>query len=71
LAGHIILVEISNRIAVQFLVSAAGIVVMSAAAWLMTWYEAAQGRGPGSGDFAAQEPVAHLQDAEPDEAYPS
>jgi hypothetical protein len=35
LAGHIILVEISNRIAVQFLVSAAGIVLMSAAAWLM------------------------------------
>jgi hypothetical protein len=71
LAGHVILVEISNRIAVQFLVSAAGIVVMSAAAWLMTRYEAAQGRGPGPGDFAAQEPVSHLQDAEPDEAYPS
>jgi hypothetical protein len=69
LAGHVILVEISNRIAVQFLVSAAGIVVMSAAAWLMTRYEAAQGRGPGPGDFAAQEPVSHLQDAEPDEAY--
>jgi hypothetical protein len=71
LAGHIILVEISNTIAVQFLVSAAGIVVMSATAWLMTRYEAAEGRGPGAGDFAAQEPVSHLQDAEPDEAYPS
>ena len=51
-AGHFILVEISNRIVVQFLVSAAGIVLMVAAAWAMSWYKATEGRGPGSGPGA-------------------
>jgi len=37
-AAHIILVEISNTIAVQILVSVAGITLLVAAAWLMTWY---------------------------------
>jgi hypothetical protein len=60
LAGHIVLVEISNTIAAQFLVSAAGLVVMSAVAWLMTRYEAAEGRGPGPGDFAVQETAAGM-----------
>src|SRR5262245_56340057 len=71
LAGHIILVEISNTIGVQLLVSAAGLVIMSTAAWLMTRYEAAEGRGPGPGDFAVQEAASAPQDAEPDEVYPS
>jgi hypothetical protein len=51
-AGHFILVEISNRIAVQFLVSAAGIALMVAAAWVMSWYKATEGHGPGSGPGA-------------------
>jgi hypothetical protein len=67
-ASHIILVEISNLVAVQFLISAAGIVIIVAAAWLMTRYEKAEGRGPGAGDFAAEEPTRGLPDAEPDGA---
>jgi len=69
--GHIILVEISNVLAVQFLVSAGGILLMVAAAWLMTRYERAEGRGPGAGDFAAQEAAHRLDDGEPDEAHVS
>src|SRR5262249_18670992 len=71
LAGHIILVEISNTVGVQLLVSVAGLVIMSAAAWLMTRYEAAEGRGPGPGDFAVQEVVPHPKDTEPDEVHPT
>jgi hypothetical protein len=37
-AAHIILVEISNTVAVQILVSVVGIMLLVAAAWLMTWY---------------------------------
>ena len=60
-AGHVILVELSNRIAVQLLVSAAGIALMVAAAWFMTWYKATEGHGPGPGpgavELAAEERV--------------
>jgi hypothetical protein len=69
--GHIILVEISNILAAQFLVSAGGIVLMVAAAWLMTRYEIAQGRGPGAGDFAAQEAAHRPDDGEPEGAHVS
>jgi hypothetical protein len=37
-AAHIILVEISNTVVVQILVSVVGIILLVAAAWLMTWY---------------------------------
>jgi len=37
-AAHIILVEISNRVIVQILVSLAGIALLVAAAWVMTRY---------------------------------
>jgi hypothetical protein len=37
-AAHIILVEISNTVVVQILVSVVGIMLLVAAAWLMTWY---------------------------------
>src|SRR5437764_7355205 len=70
-ASHIILVEISNLVAVQFLISAAGIVFMVAAAWLMTRYEKAEGRGPGAGDFAAEEPAHRVPGARPDEVQVS
>jgi hypothetical protein len=69
--GHIILVEISNLVVAQLLVSAGGIVLMIAAAWLMTRYEATEGRGPGPGDFAAQEVAHRLDDGEPDDAHVS
>jgi hypothetical protein len=37
-AAHIILVEISNTVVAQILVSVVGITLLVAAAWLMTWY---------------------------------
>jgi hypothetical protein len=37
-AAHIILVEISNTVVVQILVSVVGITLLVVAAWLMTWY---------------------------------
>jgi hypothetical protein len=52
--GHLILVEMSNVIPVQLLVSTAGLALMVGAAWLMTWYESTEGRS-GSGDFAVDE----------------
>jgi hypothetical protein len=69
--GHIILVEISNILAAQFLVSAGGIVLMVGTAWLMTRYEMAEGRGPGAGDFAAQEAAHRPDDGEPEGAHVS
>jgi hypothetical protein len=36
--AHVILVEISNTVAVQILVSVGGITLLVVAAWLMTWY---------------------------------
>jgi hypothetical protein len=38
-AGHFVLTEISGRIPMQILVSAAGIAIMCAVALLITWYE--------------------------------
>ena len=38
-AGHFAMVEISDGIAMQILVSAVGIVAMVAVAWLITWYK--------------------------------
>jgi len=37
-AAHIVLVEISNRVIVQILVSLIGIALLVAAGWVMTWY---------------------------------
>jgi hypothetical protein len=36
--AHVILVEISNAVATQILVSVVGIALLVAAAWVMTWY---------------------------------
>jgi hypothetical protein len=47
-AGHFFLVEVSDRLTAQVLVSALGIVIMIAAAWLLSWYKSAEGRA-GSG----------------------
>jgi hypothetical protein len=48
-AGHFFLVEVSDRIVAQVLVSALGIAAMIAAAWLLSWYKRAEGRASGSG----------------------
>jgi hypothetical protein len=48
-AAHFFLVEVSDRISAQVLVSALGIAVMIAAAWLLSWYKRAEGRASGSG----------------------
>jgi len=47
-AGHFIFNEISDRIVIQFLVSVAGLAIMTAAARLFSWYKRTESRGPGS-----------------------
>ena len=46
-AGHFVFTEVSNRLWVQFAVSFLGIVIMVAAAWLVSWYRKAERRGAG------------------------
>jgi hypothetical protein len=46
-AGHFIFTEISDRLPMQILVSAAGIAIMVGAAWLLSWYKRVERRGPG------------------------
>jgi hypothetical protein len=41
-------VEVSGSIWLQFIVSALGILVMVAAAGVITWYKRLEGRSPGS-----------------------
>ncbi len=45
--GHIVLVEVSDRISMQIAVSALGIALMVATAALLTWYKWIEGRRPG------------------------
>ena len=47
-AAHFAKVEISGGIAMQIAVSVLGILAMIAAAWLISWYKAVEGRKPGS-----------------------
>ena len=44
-AGHFIFVDISDRVAIQVLVSALGIAMMIATAALISWYKNVEGRG--------------------------
>jgi hypothetical protein len=46
-AGHFLFTEISNRLPMQMAVSLAGIVIMVAAAALVSWYKRVERRGPG------------------------
>ena len=46
-AGHFIFTEISDRLPMQIIVSAAGIGIMVGAAWLLSWYKRVERRGPG------------------------
>jgi hypothetical protein len=45
--GHFLLVEVSDRIWVQIIVSLVGIIIMVAVAGLMRWYRSIEGRRPG------------------------
>jgi hypothetical protein len=60
-AGHFIFIEVSDRIAVQILVSALGIAVMIAAAALISWYKRIEGRSP---DARPKPPDADLAGGE-------
>ena len=44
-AGHFILAEVSGGAWMHFVVSVAGIVIMSAAAWVFSWYKSEAGKG--------------------------
>lgn len=44
-AGHFVLAELSGGAWMHFAVSVAGIVIMSAAAWLFSWYKTEVGKG--------------------------
>jgi hypothetical protein len=46
--GHIVLVEVSDRVSMQVAISALGIALMVATAALITWYKVMEGRRPGS-----------------------
>jgi hypothetical protein len=47
-AAHFAMVEVSGAFWVQFVASALGIVIMTAAAAMITWYKRLEGRSPGS-----------------------
>ncbi len=47
-AGHFALVQISDSVVMQVAISVLGIMAMIGTAWLISWYEAVEGRGPGS-----------------------
>jgi len=47
-AAHFAMVEVSGAFWMQFLASALGILIMIAAAWLITWYKKVEERSPGS-----------------------
>jgi len=46
--GHFVTSEISRSVGIQILISALGILVMIAVAWLISWYKSLEGRGSGS-----------------------
>jgi hypothetical protein len=47
-AGHFVFNEYSDAVVTQVLVSAVGIALMCAAAWLISWYKKIEGRSPSS-----------------------
>jgi hypothetical protein len=54
-AAHFAMVEVSAAFWVQLVASVLGIMIMTAAAWLITWYKRADERGPGSRPKKAQD----------------
>jgi hypothetical protein len=57
-AAHFVLVQVSNRPWMQILISLAGIVLMIAMAWMLSWYKSLDGRGPKPAQPAADRPLA-------------
>jgi hypothetical protein len=55
-AVHFVLVEISGAFWMQFLASASGIVIMTAAASLIRWYKRTEGRSPVAPPVKAPDP---------------
>jgi hypothetical protein len=47
-AAHFVMVQISESVTAQVVVSATGIVLMVAVAWLLSWYKDIEGRSPGT-----------------------
>jgi hypothetical protein len=47
-AAHFVMVQISESVTAQVLVSTTGIVLMVAVAWLLSWYKDIEGRSPGT-----------------------
>jgi hypothetical protein len=54
-AAHFAMVEVSGAFWVQLVASVLGIMIMTAAAWLITWYKRADERSPGSRPKKAQD----------------
>jgi len=46
-AGHFVMIEVSSGVAMQIALSTAGILIMIAAAGLISWYKGVEGRRPG------------------------
>jgi len=46
-AGHFVMIEVSSGVAMQIALSTAGIIIMIAAAGLISWYKGVEGRHPG------------------------
>ena len=44
-AGHFMLAEVSGGAGMHFVISVSGIIVMSAAAWLFSWYKGVVDKG--------------------------
>ncbi|MCF8475793.1 MAG: OpgC domain-containing protein, partial [Pseudolabrys sp.] len=57
-AGHFVFNEVSNRVFMHIIVSASGIVIMIAAASLISWYKRVErnGQGPGQGSGPRNKP---------------
>jgi len=53
-AGHFVFTEVSNRVPMQIVVSAAGIAIMVAFAALISWYRGVERQGPGPRPPAAK-----------------
>ena len=56
-AGHFVLVEISNRAWMQIFVSVAGIALMTALAYLLTWYQGLDKRMAEAAEAARPQPA--------------
>jgi Tfp pilus assembly protein FimT len=57
-AGHFAMVEISGAVWMQVVISLLGILIMIAAAALITWYKKVEGRSPGARPKSADADLA-------------